>query len=141
MLSDELPGDKMRGVYRTKNVAPNGLTVFAATTHFEPVEARRAFPCWDEPSDKATFDVTLIVLQNRVTLSSMVSDTAYILAQSQLNLLTGFLATPFPVKALGRGPKGSPSPEGEALDTAQISAYVEAWRCNQTLVGETVKKS
>lgn len=64
--------DRMRGVYRTRNVAPDGSTVFGAVTHFEPVEARRAFPCWDEPAFKATFDVTLVVPRDRVTLSSMV---------------------------------------------------------------------
>ena len=36
-------------------------------------DARRAFPCWDEPAVKATFDVTLVVPQDRVALSNMVS--------------------------------------------------------------------
>ncbi len=40
---------------------------------FQATDARRAFPCWDEPAVKATFDVTLVVPKDRVALSNMVS--------------------------------------------------------------------
>ena len=40
-------------------------------TH-QATDARRAFPCWDEPAIKATFDVTLVVPKDRVALSNMV---------------------------------------------------------------------
>lgn len=38
----------------------------------QATDARRAFPCWDEPAIKATFDITLIVPKDRVALSNMV---------------------------------------------------------------------
>jgi aminopeptidase N len=41
-----------------------------AVTQFEPSDARRAFPCFDYPKDKAVYTVTLIVNQNDTALSN-----------------------------------------------------------------------
>lgn len=51
--------DKMKGFYRSSFEIDN-QTVFAATTQFEACDARQAFPCFDEPAIKATFDVTVV---------------------------------------------------------------------------------
>jgi puromycin-sensitive aminopeptidase len=53
--------DKLRGFYRSTYTAANGETQTIATTQFESVDARRCFPCFDEPDRKAVFEVTLIV--------------------------------------------------------------------------------
>ncbi|KAL8585740.1 hypothetical protein ACOMHN_056369 [Nucella lapillus] len=63
--------DKMKGFYRSKYTAPGGEQRFAAVTQFEATDARRAFPCWDEPAVKATFDVTIVGPKDRVILSNM----------------------------------------------------------------------
>ncbi|XP_056441813.1 puromycin-sensitive aminopeptidase-like isoform X1 [Gadus chalcogrammus] len=63
--------DKMKGFYRSKYASPSGEVRYAAVTQFEATDARRAFPCWDEPAIKATFDITLIVPKERVALSNM----------------------------------------------------------------------
>jgi puromycin-sensitive aminopeptidase len=42
-----------------------------ASTQFEATDARRCFPCWDEPARKAVFDVTLTVPANRCALSNV----------------------------------------------------------------------
>jgi puromycin-sensitive aminopeptidase len=51
--------DKLRGFYRSTFVDGEGQERVIATTQFEATDARRAFPCWDEPDLKARFAITL----------------------------------------------------------------------------------
>ena len=53
--------DKLRGFYRSRYGDASGEERYLATTQFEATDARRAFPCWDEPAMKASFQVTLVV--------------------------------------------------------------------------------
>jgi puromycin-sensitive aminopeptidase len=53
--------DKLRGFYRSTFTDTAGTEHTIATTQFEPADARRAFPCWDEPDFKATFTVSLVI--------------------------------------------------------------------------------
>lgn len=62
--------DKMAGFYRS-SYQENGETKYLATTQMEPTDCRRAFPCFDEPSLKATFDITLVAKKELVCLSNM----------------------------------------------------------------------
>ncbi len=41
--------DKLRGFYRSTYIGLDGETQTIATTQFESVDARRCFPCLDEP--------------------------------------------------------------------------------------------
>lgn len=50
--------DQMEGFYRSKYKV-NGVTKYMATTQFQAADARQAFPCFDEPNFKATFDITI----------------------------------------------------------------------------------
>ncbi len=61
--------DQLRGFYRSTYTSDEGEERVLATTQFEATDARRAFPCWDEPDLKATFDVTLVVPDGMVAVS------------------------------------------------------------------------
>ena len=64
--------DKLRGFYLSKSERRN-----YAVTQFESTDARRAFPCFDEPAMKAVFRITLIVDKGDTAISNskIVSDT------------------------------------------------------------------
>ena len=62
--------DKLRGFYRSTYTDDVGLTHTIATTQFESAEARRAFPCWDEPELKAVFGITLVVPEDLAAISN-----------------------------------------------------------------------
>jgi aminopeptidase N len=63
--------DKLRGFYLSKTKTRN-----YAVTQFESTDARRAFPSFDEPALKATFDIALTVDAGDTVISNtnMISD-------------------------------------------------------------------
>jgi puromycin-sensitive aminopeptidase len=62
--------DKLHGFYRSSFTDDDGHEHVIATTQFEPADARRAFPCWDEPDFKATFSVILVVDEALTAISN-----------------------------------------------------------------------
>ncbi len=70
--------DRLVGFYRSEYQDSEGQTRYLATTQFEATDARRAFPCWDEPAQKAVFDVTLVFdrLFQAVSNTPAVEETA-----------------------------------------------------------------
>src|SRR6266566_2957835 len=62
--------DELAGFYRSKYTMADGREGYMAATQFESTDARRAFPCWDEPAAKAAFEVTLIVPDGMAAVSN-----------------------------------------------------------------------
>ena len=62
--------DQLRGFYRSTFTDAEGRTRTIATTQMEATDARRAFPCWDEPDRKATFEITLVVDDDLLCVSN-----------------------------------------------------------------------
>ena len=56
-LKDNLKGF-YRSVYKDRTT---GEDEYIAVTQFQPTDARRAFPCFDEPGIKATYEVRIIL--------------------------------------------------------------------------------
>ena len=68
--------DRLRGFYLSTYTDAGGRERDLASTQFEATDARRAFPCWDEPAIKATFSVTLVVPEELAAISNMPEETA-----------------------------------------------------------------
>lgn len=51
--------DQLSGFYRSQFITENDETAYIATTQFEATDARKAFPCYDEPDLKAIFSIQL----------------------------------------------------------------------------------
>ena len=64
LLSLKFSGEfnrQLRGFYLTTTKDDKGKTVSLAATQLEPADARRMFPCFDEPSFKAAFRLSTVI--------------------------------------------------------------------------------
>ena len=67
--------EKLRGFYRSQ-YQHNGETKHLATTQFESTDARRAFPCFDEPSHKSVFELSLIIPNHLTAISNTIESSS-----------------------------------------------------------------
>ncbi|XP_052090870.1 uncharacterized protein LOC127727793 [Mytilus californianus] len=68
--------DDLQGLYYSSYNEGN-TTRYLASTQFESIKARKAFPCFDEPDLKAQFKVTLVRRKDKISLSNMPIDKTY----------------------------------------------------------------
>lgn len=111
----KLPLAENKGLFRQKDGAD-----FYIYSHFEPTDARRAFPCFDEPTFKVPWRVTLHVPKEFMALSNAPLESEQPEAQGQKRVtfketpplpsyLLAFAVGPFGVFDAGKaGKKGTP---------------------------------
>ncbi len=63
-------GTQAEGFFVDRYPTPAGDKLMLGT-QFEPTDARRVFPCWDEPVYRATYDVTLVVPEKLMAVANM----------------------------------------------------------------------
>ncbi|HEX4475101.1 MAG TPA: M1 family aminopeptidase [Polyangiaceae bacterium] len=63
---------RLRGIYKV--VEPNGAYVFS---QFEPTDARQAFPCFDEPSYKTPFTISVTTPDGNVAFTNTPEETRH----------------------------------------------------------------
>ncbi|XP_049870023.1 membrane alanyl aminopeptidase-like isoform X2 [Pectinophora gossypiella] len=86
-------GPMKRGIWRGWYIDDNGVERVYATTHFQPYNARQAFPCWDEPLFKAVFRLHI---SRPINYSGVFSNTGieYIRLFENTRVQDNFFATP-----------------------------------------------
>uniref|UniRef100_A0A182KDF4 Aminopeptidase n=1 Tax=Anopheles christyi TaxID=43041 RepID=A0A182KDF4_9DIPT len=69
-------GEDRIGFYRTQyRSGPKRIPSAVATTHFQPTYARLAFPCFDEPGFKTTFQITIVANGSHLVASNAPIET------------------------------------------------------------------
>lgn len=63
--------DQLCGLYRSVYKNADGKDCFMATTQCEAIDARRIFPCWDEPDVKAKIQLRITIPENLTAISNM----------------------------------------------------------------------
>jgi len=71
--------DQLHGFYRSTYTDRDGTEQVIATTQFQSTDARRCFPCWDEPAYKATFTTSLVVDADHLAISNTKPHNEYLL--------------------------------------------------------------
>jgi puromycin-sensitive aminopeptidase len=62
--------DKLCGFYASTYADADGVVHTIAATQCQATDARKVFPCWDEPDFKAVFGITVVVKPNLTAISN-----------------------------------------------------------------------
>ncbi|MGH3649193.1 MAG: M1 family metallopeptidase, partial [Acidimicrobiia bacterium] len=98
--------DQLRGLYRSVYEDAEGDEHVLATSQCQSTDARRIFPCWDEPDFKATYQTTMVVAEGleaysntselgRVGLSDGRVEFRFDKTMKMSTYLLAFIAGPF----------------------------------------------
>lgn len=122
--------DELKGFYRSTWKDAAGVEHVIATTQFEATDARRAFPCFDEPDMKATFKVTMNVPHGYTALSCMRAE-----AESTMSVETPAEFAQSGIKMM----EPRLLKRVEFATTPKMSTYYLAFVAGELALGGTVK--
>ncbi len=99
--------EQTEGLYLTRYQV-GAVEKFALTTQFEATDARRMFPCWDEPVFRAVFQLRAVVPEKHTAISNMpveretrlaegLKEVAFAPSPSMVSYLVAFSAGEFDV--------------------------------------------
>ena len=142
----------MEGMYRSRYTADDGTDHVIITTHFEATDARRNFPCWDEPDLKASFALTLVVPEDddrahehpggRIANRPMPGFVRVRFAESMVMstylvcIVVGHLALTEPVvRGAGPDPRGLPARSAPPRRLRQRGRRSSRWTGSATYYG------
>eukprot|EP00391_Amoebophrya_sp_Ameob2_P005259 CAMPEP_0178992074 /NCGR_PEP_ID=MMETSP0795-20121207/5896_1 /TAXON_ID=88552 /ORGANISM="Amoebophrya sp., Strain Ameob2" /LENGTH=956 /DNA_ID=CAMNT_0020683883 /DNA_START=392 /DNA_END=3262 /DNA_ORIENTATION=+ len=91
---DGILNDQMCGFYQSNYVDTLGTRRRLAVTQFEAIDARRCFPCVDEPGRKARFKVTIIVPDKKFTAFSNMPEVRKVSDEKAGTILFEFAESP-----------------------------------------------
>lgn len=116
--------DKLHGFYRSSYTDESGTKHTLAVTQCEPTDARRVFPCFDEPDFKAIFEISVVVDADAVTLSNSP------IASEKVEKTQPVAKAPAKGKAAGAKTRGAISPSAKKhvtfKETMKMSTYLVA---------------
>ncbi len=85
--------DKLRGFYLSKYTDNNQTVHKIATTKMEPADARRMFPCFDEPAMKACYQITVKIDPGLTAISNSPISKHYLNKQENKEIVE-FMTSP-----------------------------------------------
>ena len=88
--------DQMAGFYRSGYLDAEGKKRFMGTTQMEAIDARRMFPCVDEPAAKAVFELSVTAAADLTILSNMPESKRTLRVSPSEELLQDVLFMPSP---------------------------------------------
>ena len=99
-------GETLVGFYRSSYNDSAGETHWIATTQFEPTDARRAFPCFDEPALKANFTISIthdaalnahsnMPVRNESSVEGGLTKTSFLTSVKMSTYLVAFVVSDF----------------------------------------------
>jgi aminopeptidase N len=81
--------ERTEGLYLTRYQLPTGEQRKALVTQMQATDARRMFPCWDEPAFRSTFQLTAMVPAGHTALYNMPEERERVLGDGRREVVFG----------------------------------------------------